>query len=263
MGSLEAGSLKGRVAIVTGAGQGLGRSHALALAAEGAAVLVNDVDAGMASATVHEIREAGGEAEGDGIGLSTVAHGAALVERAVESLGRVDIVVNNAGISRPSPAEDLDDPGLDLHLGVHLRATVGTTAAALPLMRAQGYGRVINTVSGHGLEPLHPHSAAYAAAKAAVFGFTRAAALEVGEGTTVNAVAPLAYTRMSEAYLSRIEGAEARYAAKHVSLVVVWLCSQEWGGVNGHVLRVEGEMIGAYKVQAGPLVAFDRVSEIL
>lgn len=257
------GSLDGRVAVVTGAGQGLGRAHAIALAKEGAAVLVNDIDPEMASASVKEIRGLGGVAQGDGTSLTTVADGAALVARTVEEFGRLDIVVNNAGVSLPSPLEDLDDAGLDLHLGVHVRATVGTTRAAIPLMRHQAYGRIINTVSGHGIEPLYPRSAAYAAAKGAVFGFTRAAALEAGDGTTVNAIAPLAYTRMSEGYLSQVDGASERYAPEHVSLVVVWLCSEEWGNVNGHVLRVEGEKIGAYKSHAGALVPFERVAEIL
>lgn len=257
------GSLDGRVAVVTGAARGLGRAHALALAAEGAAVLVNDIDPEMAAATVREIRQAGGTAHGDGTGLSTVADGAAVVAKAQGEFGRVDIVVNNAGLSRPAPLEDIDDAALDLHLGVHLRATVGATGAALPLMRHQGYGRVINTVSGHGLEPQNPRSAAYAAAKAAVFGFTRAAALEAGEGTTVNAIAPVAYTRMSEAYLAQVGGAAERFAPEHVSLIVVWLCSEEWRGINGTVLRVEGEKIGSYKVHAGALVAFDRIADVL
>lgn len=257
------GSLDEKVAVVTGAGQGLGHAYALALAGEGAAVLVNDVDADAAAATVAEIEKAGGSARADGTDLDSVDAGAAVVRGAQADFGRVDVVVNNAGVSRPSPLEDLDDAGLDLHLGVHLRATVGTTAAALPFMRDQGFGRVVNTVSGHGLEPQYPRSAAYAAAKAGVFGFTRAAALEAPEGTTVNAVAPLAYTRMSEGYLGQVAGAAERYAPAHVARVVLWLCSEDAASVNGQVLRVEGERVGPYRVSSAALVPLDRIREVV
>lgn len=257
------GSLDGRIAVITGAGHGLGRAYALTLAEEGAGLLVNDVDAEAGASTVAEVEDAGGQALGDTTDLSSVASGAALVERAVGEFGRVDVVVNNAGVSRPSPLEDLDDRDLDLHLGVHLRATVGTTRAALRPMREQGFGRIVNTVSGHGLEPQGPRSAAYAAAKAGVFGFTRAAALESPDGTTINAVAPLAYTRMSEGYFAGIEGAAERYSPTHVARVVVWLCGEDAAGVNGQVLRVEGERVGSYRVSSGALLPFERIGELV
>jgi NAD(P)-dependent dehydrogenase (short-subunit alcohol dehydrogenase family) len=125
---------------------------------------------------------------------------------------------------------------------VHLAATIGTTAAALPLMGAQGWGRIINTVSGAGLDPQHPGAAAYATAKGAVHAFTRAAALEVPDGVTINAVSPLAVTRMSEAFFARTDpGARERLDPAHVARVVVWLASDEAAGVNGRTFRVEGE----------------------
>ena len=99
--------------------------------------------------------------------------------------------------------------------------------------------------------------------KAAIFGFTRAAALETAEGTTVNAVAPLAYTRMSEAYLGQVEAAAERFDPAHVSRVVLWLCSEEAAAVNGQVLRVEGERVGTYRVSSGALLPFDRLRERL
>src|SRR5207249_2761281 len=111
--------------------------------------------------------------------------------------GRGAVVVNNAGMSRPCPIAEMDDAALDLHLGVHVRGTVGTTRAAFPVMAAQGGGRIVNTVSGHAFEPKAPNSAAYAAAKGAVFSFTLAAAREGAEhGILVNAIAPLALTPM-------------------------------------------------------------------
>jgi NAD(P)-dependent dehydrogenase (short-subunit alcohol dehydrogenase family) len=173
----------------------------------------------------------------------------------VAELGRVDIVVNNAGVSRPAPIEHLTEAELGLHLAVHLGATVATTAAAFHAMRATGGGRVINTVSGHGLEPRAPESSAYAAAKAAVFGFTRAAAIEAARiGVTVNAVAPLAFTRMSAGYLSQVPEAEERFDPAHVAAVVVFLASELARHVNGRVLRVEGPRVSEYRVGTSPAI---------
>ncbi|HMC52420.1 MAG TPA: SDR family NAD(P)-dependent oxidoreductase, partial [Acidimicrobiales bacterium] len=128
--------LDGSVAVVTGGGRGLGRSHALTLAALGASVVVNDVgadtsgtgrDAAVAEAVAHEIVSAGGRAEADDSDVSTVAGAAELVELARAAFGAVDVLVNNAGVSRRAVVEELDDEMLDLHLGVHLKGTVGTT----------------------------------------------------------------------------------------------------------------------------------------
>jgi NAD(P)-dependent dehydrogenase (short-subunit alcohol dehydrogenase family) len=205
----------------------LGRAYADALATAGFEVVVNDVD----------------DLDGvtDVADLSSVAAGRALVQRVVNRFERVDVIVNNAGNSVRSPVVDLDDEGLEHHLGVHLKATVGTTGAALPIMGGQGWGRVINTVSGAGLDPKYPGSAAYATAKAAVHGFTRAAALEAPSGVTVNAVSPLAVTRMSEDYFARTDpSARDRLDPAHVANVVVWLASDDAADVNGRTFRVEG-----------------------
>ncbi len=251
------GLLEGKVAVVTGAGRGLGRSHALALAAAGAAVVVNDLD--LAGATVDAIALAGGRAAADDSDVSTLDGAGAVVRRALDTFGRVDVVVNNAGVSRPCP-----DAALDLHLGVHVKGTVGTTRAAFLVMAAQGGGRIVNTISGHAFEPKAPNSAAYAAAKGAVFSFTLAAAREGAEhGILVNAIAPLALTPMSQAYLAAAPDAAERLDPAHVSRVIVWLASEAASGVTGRVIRVEGQWIMAMTVVRSAPVPFEHIGELL
>jgi NAD(P)-dependent dehydrogenase (short-subunit alcohol dehydrogenase family) len=275
--------LDGKVAVVTGGGRGLGRAYALALAGGGAAVLVNDVgaevtglgtDPGVAQAVVDEITAAGGVAVADDRDLASVDAGMALVASALEQFGRVDTVVNNAGVSRRTSIDELDDALLDLHLGVHLRATVGTTRGAFAAMGAGGGGRVINTVSGAGLDPRYPGSAAYGAAKAAVYGFTKAAAIEgVAHGVTVNAVSPLAVTRMSEAYFARADpSVAAALDPERVADVVVFLASDLSADITGRVIRVEGGQLseayiawtdGAVADRWEPATLAARIGEIL
>jgi NAD(P)-dependent dehydrogenase (short-subunit alcohol dehydrogenase family) len=245
--------LDGTVAIVTGGGRGLGRSHALTLAAHGAAVLVNDLgtgmrgggrDAAVAAAVAAEIVSSGGRAQPDDSDVSTVAGAAEVVERAGAAFGGVDIVVNNAGVSGRARVEDLDDETLDLHLGVHLKGTVGVTRAAFPIMRGRGGGSIVNTVSGAGLFPQHAGTSAYACAKAAVAAFTKVAAIEgAADGIRVNAVSPLAVTRMSEAFFASDPGAEERLRPERVSVVVAFLASPLARAITGRVLRVEGGQV--------------------
>lgn len=226
-------------------------------------MLVSDLDGGSAEAVVAEVEATGGAARVDVRALATVADGRAAVDAAVDAWGRVDVVVNNAGVSVPADVDVLDDDQLDRHLGVHLRATVGTTAAAFPRMREQGEGRIVNTVSGHAFDPRAAGSAAYAAAKAGIFGFTRAAAHEGADhGIAVNALAPLAYTDMSSEYLSRVDGAEERFAPGHTSRVVVWLATDAPLELTGRAIRAEGEKIGEYRVELGEMVAFERIEEL-
>ena len=153
---------------------------------------------------------------------------------------------------------------LDLHLGVHVKGTVGTTRAAFPVMAAQGGGRIVNTISGHAFEPKAPNSAAYAAAKGAVFSFTLAAAREGAEhGILVNAIAPLALTPMSQAYLAAAPDAAERLDPAHVSRVIVWLASEAASGVTGRVIRVEGQSIMTMTVARSAPVPFEHIGELL
>ncbi|WP_426571442.1 SDR family NAD(P)-dependent oxidoreductase [Aquihabitans sp. McL0605] len=195
----------GRTAIVTGAGRGIGRAHALLLGARGASVVVNDLgasvdgdgdDTGPAAAVAAEIVAAGGTAVADTSDVSTTAGAEALVAAAVEAFGGIHIVVNNAGIIRWAglPAADLDN--LERHLAVHVAGTFNTIKAAWPHLVEQGYGRIVNTTSA-GLFGL-PANLSYATAKGGVIGMTRSLAVAgARKGIKANLIAPAAVTRMA------------------------------------------------------------------
>jgi NAD(P)-dependent dehydrogenase (short-subunit alcohol dehydrogenase family) len=198
---------EGRVAVVTGAGGGLGRSHALLLASRGAKVVVNDLGGSrdgsgagseMADQVVQEIVDAGGEAVANYDSVATWDGGAAVVQTAIDTWGRVDIVVNNAGILRDVSFAKMEEPQLDLVLKVHLYGGFHVTKAAWPHMREANYGRVINTTSGSGLYGNFGQSN-YSAAKLGLVGLTRTLALEGQKyGITANVIAPVAASRMTE-----------------------------------------------------------------
>lgn len=195
----------GRVAVVTGAGRGIGRAHALLLAARGASVVVNDLggsmegvgtDTGPASAVVAEILTAGGTAIADDSDVSSHDGGRAVIERAVEEFGRIDVLVNNAGIMRWAGMPEVDAANLEAHLAVHVGGSFHTVRAAWPHMAEQGYGRIVMTTSS-GVFGL-PANTSYAAAKGAVIGLTRSLATAgAKKGIKVNALAPAAMTRMA------------------------------------------------------------------
>jgi NAD(P)-dependent dehydrogenase (short-subunit alcohol dehydrogenase family) len=254
------GVCAGRVVVVTGAGRGLGRAHALAFAAEGARVVVNDVGAeldgsggsgGPAAAVVAEIRAAGGEAVADGSDVADWAGAAALVERAVDSFGRLDVLVNNAGIVRDRMVVSLDEAEFDAVLRVHLKGHAG------PLHHAAAYwrerrkagesvaARVINTSSGAGLLG-SVGQFSYSTAKAGILGLTLVAAAELARyGVTVNAIAPSARTRMTEgpfadAMAAPADGGFDAMAPENVSPLVVWLGSSASADVTGRVFEVDG-----------------------
>jgi NAD(P)-dependent dehydrogenase (short-subunit alcohol dehydrogenase family) len=200
-------SFEGRVAVVTGAGRGIGRAHARLLGELGASVVVNDLggsmvgsgaDAGPAAEVVDEILAAGGTAVADTSDVSQESGASTLIASAVERFGRIDAVINNAGIIRWADFPDADAENLDSHLAVHVGGSFHTARAAWPHFVAQGYGRIVNTTSS-GMFGL-PNNVGYATAKAAVVGMTRSLATAgVQHGIRCNLVAPAAFTRMAGA----------------------------------------------------------------
>jgi NAD(P)-dependent dehydrogenase (short-subunit alcohol dehydrogenase family) len=198
---------KGQVAIVTGAGGGLGRAHALALAARGAKVLVNDLggardgsggSVSAAEAVAAEIRAAGGEALANGASVTDFAAVQAMVQQAMTAWGRVDILVNNAGILRDKTFAKMDLADFELVLQVHLMGAVHCNTAVWPIMNAQQYGRILMTTSSTGLFGNYGQTN-YGAAKLALVGLMQTLALEGAKNNIrVNCLAPTAATRMTE-----------------------------------------------------------------
>lgn len=257
------GLLVGRVGIVTGAGRGLGRAHAIALAREGASVVVNDVgcdlqglgsDDSVADEVVEEICSFDGSAVSDATDVSSFEGGDRVVRAAIEAFGKIDIVVNNAGISAGDAIEDLTEAALGSVLRVHLMGYLGTTRAAFPHMKKQRYGRIVNTVSEAALDDRHPGGVAYGAAKAAVWAATFAAAREGHpHGITVNAISPGARTRMSAGYLDSLPSAQAiDLDPGHVARVVAFLVSERAGDITGRVVHAAGGAIREYLVRRYP-----------
>jgi NAD(P)-dependent dehydrogenase (short-subunit alcohol dehydrogenase family) len=228
------GLLDGKVAIVTGAGGGIGREHALALAAEGAKVLVNDLGGArdgtgaghaMADQVAKEIEAAGGEAAPNYDNVATVEGGQAILEGALDAFGRVDVLVNNAGILRDKTLAKMDEDLWDAVIAVHLKGTYCVTRPVFNHLKEQGQGgSIINTSSTSGLEGNFGQSN-YGAAKAGIAGFTRCVALEGKKaGIRVNAIAPVAFTRMTADLMGAPE-MEKRMNPKLISPLIVFLAS--------------------------------------
>ncbi|MFI5807074.1 SDR family oxidoreductase [Streptomyces sp. NPDC051561] len=253
----------GRVVAITGAGRGLGRAHALAFAAEGAKIVVNDlgvsaqgagVSGGPAQEVAEEIRARGGEAVAHGGDIATSEGAASLVATAVATFGALDTLVNNAGFLRDRMLVNLDEDDWDAVMRVHLKGHF------LPLKHAAAYwraeakagrpraARIINTSSGAGLLG-SVGQGNYSAAKAGIIGLTLVAAAEMGRyGVQVNALAPAARTRMTEQTFAETmaapgEGAFDAMAPENVSPLVVWLGSAASEGVTGRVFEAEAGRI--------------------
>jgi NAD(P)-dependent dehydrogenase (short-subunit alcohol dehydrogenase family) len=270
-----AAPLDGRVAVVTGAGRGLGRAHAIAIAELGAAVLVNDLgadvdgrgcDAGPADEVVAEIRARGGEAIADGSDVASIRGGRALVAAAVERFGRLDVLVNNAGFALGGGGvEEPDEAGIDALLDVHLKAAIGTMSAAFPAMRANGYGRIVNTVSEVALDTRFAGPLGYGVAKAGLWSATLSAA-EAGRpsGITVNAISPGARTRINEDALDHgfRDGASERLdlAPEHVAAVVAYLATPAAADITGRILHVAAGAVREYETRRSRTELADRIA---
>ncbi|MYT27715.1 MULTISPECIES: SDR family oxidoreductase [unclassified Streptomyces] len=256
------GICTGRVAAVTGAGRGLGRAHALALAAEGAVVVVNDLgvaadgtggSTGPAQQVVDEIRAHGGRAVAHTGDITTDDGARSLVTAALDTFGRLDALVNNAGFLRDRMLVNLGEDDWDAVLRVHLKGHFLPLKHAAAHWRAETKAgrtpdaRVVNTSSGAGLLG-SVGQANYSAAKAGILGLTLVAAAELARyGVQVNALAPAARTRMTErafaSAMAPVEGAFDAMAPENVSPLVVWLAAADSAGVTGRVFEAEGGRI--------------------
>jgi NAD(P)-dependent dehydrogenase (short-subunit alcohol dehydrogenase family) len=224
----------GRVAIVTGAGGGLGRAHALELARRGAKVVVNDLGGALdgsggssaaADAVVEEIRAAGGEAMADGCSVTDEGGVANMVKRIMGEWGRVDILVNNAGILRDKTFAKMDLSDFRAVLEVHLMGSIICSKAVWPIMREQQYGRIVVTTSVTGLYGNFGQTN-YGAAKAGLYGFMNVAKMEgARDNIRVNTISPFALTRMTEGMIG--EDRAALYAPEMVSPAVMYLASED------------------------------------
>jgi NAD(P)-dependent dehydrogenase (short-subunit alcohol dehydrogenase family) len=224
----------GKVAIVTGAGGGLGRQHALELARRGARVVVNDLGGAMdgsggssdaARSVVGEIKAAGGEALANGSSVTDDAGVALMIQHAMDAWGRIDILVANAGVLRDKSFSKMEIADFDFVLDVHLLGTVKPTKAVWEIMKAQNYGRIVVTTSSSGLYGNFGQTN-YGAAKLGIVGFMNTLKLEGQKNNIhVNAIAPVAATRMTENLMP--PEISARLAPQYVTPGVVFLCSEE------------------------------------
>ena len=254
--------LKGRNAVVTGAGRGIGRAVAILLAQEGAAVVVNDPggnvdgtghDAGPADQVVDEIKAAGGSAVANYDSVAELTGGENMVKQCVDAFGRIDILINVAGILRDRMIFNMSEEEWDAVIAVHLKGHYNTIKPASMLMRQQRYGRIVNFSSISGLRG-NSGQANYGAAKAAIAGLTRVVARDLGRyGVTCNAIGPGAQTRMVAAVPDSARELRAQrgmtggptpslveMTPEHVAPMTVYLCTDEAWNINGKIFHVGG-----------------------
>ena len=262
--------LDGKVAIVTGAGRGIGRAEALLLAREGAKVVVNDLGGGplgggadqsVASQVVAEIRAIGGEAVANHDNVATMEGGERIVKTAIESFGRLDLLINNAGIVRPRIIYNMSEGDWDDVIAVHLKGHFTMVRFAAPIFREQKSGVIVNTASESGLG--HLGQSSYSAAKEGIVGFTRTIARDLGRfNVRCNAIRPRAATRLfNEEALLAIQRTKSMLGGggappietglldnkpEQVANLVVWLCTDAAANVNGRTFLVGGDIIGLY-----------------
>lgn len=268
-------ALKGKAAVVTGSGRGIGRVIALALAAEGAKVIVNDpgvaldgtgIDKAVADEVVEEIRRMGGEAVANYDSVGSMEGGESIIKTAVENFGRLDILVNCAGILRDRMIWNMTEEEWDAVINTHLKGHFSCTKAACLVMRQQRSGRIINITSTSGLHG-NAGQANYSCAKAGITGFTKSCALALGRyGITVNAVCPAAATRMTATIPpDRLRQLMAQRGVQFpedtpmeelfkmmlgdpedVPPIVVYLASDEAANINGQIFGASGGRISLY-----------------
>ena len=251
------GLLEGKVAIVTGAGRGIGRAEALLFAREGAKVVVNDVGGtrdgtgaanDAAEEVAAEIRAGGGEAVTSFESVASEAGAGRIVDRALEAFGRLDILVNNAGILRDKTLLKMDEAMWDAVIDVHLKGTFFCTQAAARVLVKQGEGgRIVNTTSVSGMLGNFGQTN-YAAAKAGIYGLTRTVAIELQKHRiTCNALAPIAKTRLTED-LPLFQKGMQELTPEHIAPAALFLASDLCADRTGHVLAVSGAQMYAFKV---------------
>ncbi|MHB8420318.1 MAG: SDR family NAD(P)-dependent oxidoreductase [Myxococcales bacterium] len=251
--------LEGKIAIITGAGGGIGREHALYFAREGAKVVVNDLGgdrhgggkgAELAEKTVADIKAAGGEAVANYDSVSTREGADGILWTALSKYGKVDILVNNAGILRDRTLVNMSDQDLNLVLDVHLKGTFYCMQAVARQLKVQGKGgRIVNTTSLSGLIGNFGQGN-YAAAKGGIYSMTRVASMEFAKmGVTVNAVAPVAVTRMTEDLPMMAGVDKGDLGPQFISPAVAFLASDLAADITGQIVGVQGRKVFIYRME--------------
>ncbi len=256
------GLVEGRVAVITGAGRGIGREHALSLASKGAKVVVNDLggdvngeggEISAAQSVVDEITALGGEAVVNGANVADYDDAGAMIQQAIDTFGGIDILINNAGILRDRMIFKMEESDWDAVIAVHLKGTFNPISHASKYWREQSKAgnqpdaRIINTSSPSGIYG-NVGQANYGAAKAGIASMTTIIAMELANyGVTCNAIAPAAFTRMTEnlpGFSDLTEEQKGGMDPRWIANVATWLASPESAGITGRVFDVVGDRVG-------------------